>query len=156
MTDLSDRTTDVPDAIDREIWIDADMERVWSLISCPGFWVGDGLRFDLAGEPGDIVLAETDRYGTFPVEVVDHNPPYTATYRWASAFPGETPGEGTATTVRFTLEPVDGGVRVRVRESGFASLKGGADFRLGKYQANVGGWAKQLDALHAAAERARS
>jgi uncharacterized protein YndB with AHSA1/START domain len=156
MTGSRSPGTPVPDAIESEVWIDAAIEHVWSLVSRPGFWVGDGLRFDLNGGPGETVIAETERYGTFPVEIVALNPPYTATYRWASAFPGEHPVEGTATTIRFMLEPINGGVRVRVRESGFASLKGGEDFRLGKYRDNVGGWAKQLDALKAAAESDRS
>lgn len=79
-------------------------------------------------------------------------PPRYAAYRWASGFPGEEPGEANATLVEVSLAERDGGVVVRVVESGFAGLRGGRTFRDARHEDNVAGWAMQLARLVAAAE----
>ena len=140
------------DAIEREIFIEAGIERVWSLVSKTGFWVGDGLRFDVDAKEGETVALDAGAYGRFPVRVERLDPPRYAAYRWASAFPGVAPTAANSTLVEIILVEWEGGVLLRLRESGFASLSGGRDFRTAKRDDNVAGWAMQLERLRLAGE----
>lgn len=137
----------VRDAIEREIFIRAGIERVWSLVSRVGFWVGDDLHFDHEAGEGDLVVIETETYGNFPVRVERLDAPRYAAYRWASGFPGSTPVDGNSTLVEFTLQELDGGVLVQVRESGFSKLQVAEGVRQSLYADNAGGWIAQIQAL---------
>ena len=140
------------DTIEREIFIMSTIDHVWSLVSRVGFWVGDDLRFDMEAREGELVVIDTTNYGSFPVQVTRLDAPRYAAYRWASAFPGATPTEDNSTLVEFTLTERDGGVVVRLKESGFANLTADAAVRDAAHADNVGGWAQQLDRLRSAAE----
>lgn len=140
------------DRIEREIFIRAGIERVWSLVSRAGFWVGDELRFDAEAAEGQTVVMDAGPRGRFPVRVERLEPPRYAAYRWASGFPGEEPTGNNATLVEFSLVERDGGVVVRVVESGFATLRGTRGFRDARREDNVAGWAMQLARLVTAAE----
>jgi uncharacterized protein YndB with AHSA1/START domain len=140
------------DAIEREIFIQAGIDHVWSLVSSAGFWVGEDLHFDAEAVEGDTVMIDTAAYGRFPVRVERLEPPRYAAYRWASGFPGADLTAENSTLVEFTLVEQDGGAMVRLRESGFASLAGAQDFRDSKRADNVAGWAAQLEQLRLAAE----
>lgn len=139
------------DAIEREIFIEAGIEHVWSLVSKVGFWIGDELRFDREGAEGEVVVVDTDKHGNFPVRVDRLDAPHYAAYRWASAFPGEVPDDVNSTLVEFSLIEQDGGVLVRLRESDFNELAGGVTVRQAARDANVTGWERQLDLLRQAA-----
>ncbi len=78
------------DRIERETLIAAPLERVWSLVAEPGFWVADkaSLPGTVARE-GESMVAKNAEYGEFPVRVEKVEPPTYLAYRWASAFPGE-------------------------------------------------------------------
>ncbi|MGY0234482.1 SRPBCC domain-containing protein [Longispora urticae] len=142
------------DRIERETLIAAPLERVWSLVSEPGFWVADA-----AGAPGtaavagESTVARNPQFGDFPVRVVKVEPPTYVAYRWASAFPGQEPGEGNSTLVEFTLTAEGDKTRLRVVESGFADLAGSADVRVSAVDDNAGGWAQVFDAVRNRAER---
>src|SRR5690606_26133223 len=142
------------DTIEREIFIRAGIDHVWSLVSKVGFWVGDDLVFDNEAGEGETVVIPTDKYGDFPVRVDRLEPPRYAAYRWASAYPGAGITEDNSTLVEFTLDEQDGGVMLRVKESGFATLAGTRDFRDARREDNVEGWAAQLEALRVVAEGA--
>lgn len=135
------------DVIKQEIFIQADLGRVWSLVAKTGFWVGDGLHFESEAKEGETVVIDTPRYGRFPVQVERLDPPRYAAYRWASGAPGAAPTESSSTLVEFTLVERDGGVLLHLKESGFARLAGGQAFR----DDNLAGWAKQLERLRQAA-----
>ncbi|TDU80274.1 activator of Hsp90 ATPase-like protein [Streptomyces sp. KS 21] len=68
-------------------------------------------------------------------------------YRWASAFPGEELREDNSTLVEFTLTAEGDKTRLRVVESGFATLSGPEDLRAKAVKDNTGGWPQVLDAL---------
>src|SRR6266536_2726368 len=110
------------DRIEREILVDAPIERVWRLVSEPGWWIGDGDRSaqDISRD-GDLVTVDDPRYGRYLVLVVSADAPHHVSYR-SSPLPGEPPAEGTSTLVEFVLAEQGGGTLVRVVESGFASL----------------------------------
>jgi uncharacterized protein YndB with AHSA1/START domain len=142
------------DAIEREIFIRADIDRVWSLVSKAGFWVGDDLHFDADAREGETVVIDAGTHGRFPVRVDRFESPRYAAYRWASGFPGAEPTVANSTLVEFTLVEQDGGVLLRVKESGFATLAGAPAFRDARRDDNVAGWAAQLERLRRAAEGA--
>lgn len=142
------------DRIERETLIEAPLERVWTLVAQPGFWVADkaSLPGTVARE-GESLMAKNSEYGEFPVRVEKVEPPTYLAYRWASAFPGEELREDNSTLVEFTLTPEGGGTRLRVVESGFAGLTGSAELRGQSLKDNTQGWPMELDALKKRAEQ---
>ena len=144
-------TTAVQDRIERETLIAASQDRVWSLVTEPGFWVAPTGATAVAGET---TVPHSDTYGDYPVRVEKLEPKRYVSYRWASAFSGEALREGITTLVEFTLTPEDGGTRLRVVESGFAALEGSDDTRRGAWKDNTDGWAEVMDAFKKRAEEA--
>ncbi|MEU0522325.1 SRPBCC domain-containing protein [Streptomyces niveus] len=142
------------DRIERETLIAAPLERVWSLVAQPGFWVAD--KANLPGtvaKEGESMVAKNAEYGDFPVRVEKVEPPTYLAYRWASAFPGEELREENSTLVEFTLAPEGDGTRLRVVESGFAALSGSEELRGQAVKDNTVGWPQELGALKARAEQ---
>jgi len=143
------------DRIERETLIAASLERVWSLVAEPAFWVADkaSLPGTVARE-GESMVAKNSEYGDFPVRVEKVDPPTYLAYRWASAFPGQELRDDNSTLVEFTLTPEGDKTRLRVVESGFAALAGSEELRSRALKDNTGGWPQELDALKARAEQA--
>lgn len=141
------------DRIERETLIGASVERVWSLVAEPGFWAADaGSVSGTVAREGDVVVAKHSEYGEFPVRVEKVEPPTYLAYRWASAFSGQVPDTGNSTLVEFTLTAEGDRTRLRVVESGFASLSGPEELRGNAHRDNSGGWVQVLDALKARVE----
>ncbi|MEU0598146.1 SRPBCC domain-containing protein [Streptomyces sp. NPDC006393] len=141
------------DRIERETLIQASLERVWSLVAQPGFWVADKATLPgTVAREGESMVARNPEYGDFPVRVEKVDPPTYLAYRWASAFPGEELREDNSTLVEFTLTPEGAGTRLRVVESGFARLAGSEELRHKALKDNTGGWPLELDALKKRAE----
>lgn len=142
------------DRIERETLIAAPLERVWSLVAAPGFWVDDTAALSGAvAEEGASMVAKNAEYGDFPVRVEKVEPPVYLAYRWASAFPGEELREDNSTLVEFTLTAEGDKTRLRVVESGFAALAGSEELRGKAVEDNSGGWPQVLDALRKRAEQ---
>lgn len=137
--------------IEHDIFIEVPLQGVWERVSQPAWWVGeegpDHVRTD-----GMRIVAETEKYGIFPVLIEKMDPPNSIAYRWASAFAGEEPLEGNSTLVEFSLIPENGGTRLRVVESGFAHLDATEHERSKFYEENNKGWLQQLDMLKRNAE----
>ncbi|GLY66718.1 SRPBCC domain-containing protein [Amycolatopsis taiwanensis] len=141
------------DRIEREVLIAAAPERVWSLVAEPGFWVTDdeSVRGTTVTE-GQILVARHSEHGDFPMRVEKADPPNYLAYRWVSAFPGEELREDNSTLVEFTLTPEGDGTRLRVVESGFATLPTSDDNRRNVISDHVTGWTQCTAALAARAE----
>jgi uncharacterized protein YndB with AHSA1/START domain len=140
------------DRIERETLIAAPLERVWSLVTEPGFWVAD--KASLPGtvaKEGELTVAKNPEHGDFPVRVEKVEPPTYVAYRWASAFPGQELREDNSTLVEFTLTQEGEQTRLRVVESGFAALAGAEELRGQALKDNTHGWPLELDALKARA-----
>ncbi|HEX4224354.1 MAG TPA: SRPBCC domain-containing protein [Pseudonocardiaceae bacterium] len=136
------------DKIEREIHINAGIDRVWELVSQPGWWVGEGVDDGATFvDEGEYLVVTHPKHGRFPIKVEDVRPTDYLAYRWASAFAGEEPTEGRGTLVEFWLAERDGGTQVRVVESGFAALATSADARQGAFEGNTEGWRQELDLL---------
>jgi uncharacterized protein YndB with AHSA1/START domain len=141
----------VQDRIEREILIDAPVERVWSLVAEPGWWIGDGDRSaQRRRREGDLDIIEDPRYGVFPIRTEKVEPRDYVAFRW---LPVEGPSEESSTLVEFTLREQDGGTLVRVVESGFAALSVSDEERRKRVEGNTKGWEAQLGILRAAAVR---
>ncbi|MFF3209088.1 SRPBCC domain-containing protein [Streptomyces sp. NPDC002886] len=136
------------DRIERDTLIEASLERVWSLVAEPGFWVADeGSLAGTVAREGESVVAKNSEYGEFPVRVEKVDPPTYLAYRWASAFPGQELRADNSTLVEFTLSREGDKTRLRVVESGFAALAGSEELRDKALKDNTGGWPQVLDAF---------
>ncbi|WP_214318224.1 SRPBCC domain-containing protein [Nonomuraea sediminis] len=136
------------DRIERDTLIEAPLERVWSMVAEPGFWVAEeGSVAGTVAREGETMVAKNSRYGDFPVRVEKVEPPTYLAYRWASAFPGQELSDDNSTLVEFTLTQEGDNTRLRVVESGFAALAGSEELRSQAFKDNTGGWPEVLDAF---------
>jgi len=143
------------DRIERETVIEAPIERVWSLVTQPGWWAAQDMA-DVAGtvaRAGETVIAPNSMHGDFPVHVERVDPPTFVAYRWASAFPGHELRDDNSTLIEFTLTDEGGKTRLRVVESGFGGLAGSGELRHQAFKDNTAGWAEMIEVLKTAAER---
>jgi uncharacterized protein YndB with AHSA1/START domain len=147
----------VNDQIERETLINAPVERVWELITEAehlGRWFGDaGAEIDL--RPGGAIVLRWAEYGTNRGRVVAVEPHTRFSYRWAPFKDpgGEEPDDGNSTLVEFTLQPEGGATRLRVVESGFASLATSDEQRAKNLNGNTDGWAQEIGELREYAEK---
>lgn len=137
------------DRFEFDTLIAAPLERVWSVVVAPGFWVAD--EASVAGtvaKEGESTVAKNPEYGDFAVRVEKVRPEesYVA-YRWAPGFPGEELRVGNNTLLEFSLTEESDGTRLTLAESGFASLAGSEESRDKVAAANADGWPKVLDAV---------
>ncbi|OWY59288.1 polyketide cyclase, partial [cyanobacterium TDX16] len=73
------------------------------------------------------------------VTVVDAVPGRLFSFRWL--YPADEPaGPGNSLLVTFTLEPVDGGTRVRMVEAGWQDKDWTAEQLDSQFRDNSGGW----------------
>lgn len=142
--------------IEQEITIKAGLERVWELVTVPGWWVPTQAPVPVDRTPGSVTERVHEKYGRFPVEVVEMNPRTYASFRWASQFPGEGLADGRTTLVEFFVRQEPEGVRVKVRESGFAELAASEEVRESGFKANTEGWSMELADLRKRSEAAAS
>ncbi|MCM2387729.1 SRPBCC family protein [Streptomyces albipurpureus] len=151
-----DHSTD-RDRIEREISIAAPIERVWAVLTEPqhvGTWFGQGQPTPVDLRPGGTMLLDHGEQGQFPTTIVEVDPPHHFSYRWATAHPGEQAVDGNSTLVEFTLAPEGDGTRLRVVESGFASITIPEDRRSSaSYEAHEGGWTEQTVNIRKYAEQ---
>ena len=131
------------DRIDRSIEIDASAERVWDLVTRPGWWINEGtvdpgpdVRVD-----GDVTVLTHPRYGEFRLETVESRPPSYVAYRWLEPEMG-----GAGTLVEFSIEPRGDGVTLTVAESGFSQLGKPREEWLKRREGNDTGWQDELRA----------
>ena len=148
------------DRIEQEITINAPLDRVWQLVSEPGWWVPSTITEPADHTPGHQVVRESEKWGRFPVEVVRVDPKNYAAFRWASQAPGSELTSANTTLVEFHVDPAGdndqdtGAVRVKVVESGFAALDAPEPVREQQLKDNTGGWEMELGSLRERAEAA--
>lgn len=123
------------DTIEREVHIDAPVERVWELITSAehvGRWFGDaGAELEL--RPGGALKVHWKDNGSVDGVVEDVEPTTRFSYRWRHP-------DAASTLVEFTLTPTGSGTRLHVRESGFAT-------RRSLYDGHLKGWEIELGHL---------
>jgi uncharacterized protein YndB with AHSA1/START domain len=141
------------DRIEHSVLIEAPLDRVWDLVTEPGWWVPTEKPVPTDRTPGAIAVRESEQYGRFPVQVVSVDPKTYAAFRWASTSAGEDlTGENT-TLVEFHLATEAEAVKVTVVESGFAALPIPEEARSKGFESNTKGWGMELDSLRDRAQQ---
>jgi uncharacterized protein YndB with AHSA1/START domain len=136
----------VPDEIDREIVIDAPPSVVWAIVTEAQHlarWFSDEAEIDL--RPGGRMLLTWRGLGTYQARVEAVDPPRLFSFRWQTRR-GEF-SEANSTLVVMTLEAEDARTRLRVVESGFATLPLPDDARARYADENSKGWVTEFDEL---------
>ncbi len=144
----------VPEQIECEIVIAAPLDRVWAALTEAqhiGTWFGDaGAEIDL--RPGGSAVFRWQEDGSFHATIERVDPYQVFAYRWAHKA-GEPPRAGNSTLVEFTLHPEGDGTRLRVVESGFATLDMTEAEQAKNAAMNTEGWQEELDELREYAQR---
>jgi uncharacterized protein YndB with AHSA1/START domain len=145
--------TVLPDAVTREIDIDAPPDVVWGIVTEARHlagWFSDEAEIDL--RPGGLMLLTWHGHDAYRARVETVEPPLTFAFRWVLR-DGEEPAPGGSTLVVMTLTATDAGTRLRVVESGFSDLSWPEPERARYAGQNANGWIKELDELLAYAAR---
>ena len=134
-----------PDAIEKEIVINAPVETVYRVITEPAQiaqWFADAADLDpVPGGEGTLTFEDRATSQRMAVRLVVQaaEPPHRFAFRWDSP-DGERPHEGNSLLVEFTLTAEGDGTRLRVTESGFTALSRPDDEKVGYYEAHDKGW----------------
>ena len=144
---ISNETLDT-DRIERSITIGATPERVWQIVSEPGWWINGGTlrphRIEDAGDRTSIVHDE--EHGAFRIRTERLDPPRYAAFRWI----GREDEKGAGTLTEFWVEDAADGVTLRVVESGLENVP--ESEREAYLRDNIRGWETELAAARTAAE----
>ncbi|WP_122816072.1 SRPBCC domain-containing protein [Nocardioides pantholopis] len=136
----------VRDTIDREVYVDAAPATVWQVITRPEHvrrWFGDDATF--VAEPGAEGTVGWDAHGEYPLRVELVEPTTRFAFRWIRRTGVDL--RECSTLVEFELVPEGRGTRLRVTESGFASLPWPPEERTGHAEENAAGWQRELEEL---------
>jgi uncharacterized protein YndB with AHSA1/START domain len=141
-----------PDRIERTVELPHPPATVWAaLTTAEGLssWFGDEAAIDLRpGGPAQMSWADGI---TVEMRVERVEEPRVFGYTWEVG--GLPAGDPRRTYVEFTLEPVAGGTRLTVVESGFAQLSDDAHRK--SYHSHTEGWASELGELASYLDAAR-
>lgn len=135
------------DRIERQVDINATAERVWGLVSRPGWFINDGRvvdhRIEEVGDGEHLVHDPT--HGEFRIRTEKLDPPHYAAFRWTG---GEADQhiEQRSTLVEFWIRERPGGVTLKVLESGFDKLGVTEEERRRQVADNTEGWETELEA----------
>jgi uncharacterized protein YndB with AHSA1/START domain len=141
------------DRIEQRITIRSTQDKVWQLVTRPGWWL-PGSKAEPARSPVRLPVEYGGDSRPYVIDVVRVEPQGYVSFRWASAFGGAAPVPGNATLVEFYLRAVGDEVGVTVVESGFASLDLSDALREDAWKGNTGGWQYELAGLRIRAEQA--
>ena len=135
------------DRVEDRIDIDAPADRVWDLVSRPGWWINEGeVEPDTeVRREGELDVVNHAKWGEFRFRTVELDRPRYAAFRW-HASPGGPFPEDASTLVEFWVEDRAGGVTLKVRESGFSTLGDDRSAWLKHREGNVEGWRSELGA----------
>ena len=139
----------IPNAIEKEVVIDAPLEVVWRVVTNPEQirqWFADEAEVELrVGGTGRLRFKSGDSY-QLQVEALE--PPRRFAFRWVQP-EGAPVRAHNSMLVEFLLEPEAGGTRLRVVESGFDTIDW-SDAEKAKYaDGHSAGWHVLLDRLRA-------
>jgi len=138
----------IPDAIEKEVVIEAPLEVVWRVVTDPEQirqWFADEAEVELrVGGGGRLRFKSGDSY-QLQIEALE--PPRRFAFRWVQPEGSPVRAESSL-LVEFLLEPEAGGTRLRVVESGFDTIDW-SEAAKAKYADNHSrGWQVLLDRLH--------
>ncbi|MCD2118407.1 MULTISPECIES: SRPBCC family protein [Rhodococcus] len=136
--------TDELDRIERDITIDAPVDRVWTLVAEPGWYINDNEWTEHRLEhDGDLTTVHDPVHGAFVFRTVTLDEPHYAAFRWLA---DHTDPDSPSTLVEFRLTALDTDTtELRVTETGFDSLPGDASERRTRFEENSRGWTTELE-----------
>lgn len=138
------------DRIERSIEIEASAERVFGLISEPGWFVNDGeITEHTITTEGQVSTVHDPKCGTFRIETVTLEPPHYAAFRWRGGSEGLGAPDDPHSLIEFRITQIAGEpsqVRLTVVESGLAALDAAAVEQRRRYDENARGWEQELQA----------
>lgn len=136
------------DRIERSIEINASAEKVWELIAEPGWFINEGeIREHRIDYQGDLAIVHDSKWGTYAIRTLANEPPRYIAFQWLRGDASDPATQEVGTTVEFWIdERVDGGVVLRVAESGFANLSPDAEEVRKEFEGNTEGWEIELAA----------
>ncbi|MBO0873780.1 MAG: SRPBCC domain-containing protein [Pseudonocardia sp.] len=133
-----------PDRIERTVEVAHPPEKVWAALTTAeglGTWFGNWAAIDLRPGGSAQMTWTNGHKAEMRVERVEE--PKIFGFSWRIyGLPDDDPRR---TYVEFTLEPVGGGTRLTVVETGFAQLP--EDVYRTAYEGNTRGWANELGEL---------
>jgi uncharacterized protein YndB with AHSA1/START domain len=140
------------DRIERSIRINATADRVWRIVSEPGWWINNGeLAAHRIDDKADgTVVVHDPTHGAWQIGVERLEPPRYAAFRWLGREGDDGLVEGANTLTEFWIEDDADGVTLRVVESGFDAIPMAE--REAYLRRNTSGWEKELAAARTAAE----
>lgn len=137
------------DEIVREMVLPAPPQRVWRALTQAdqlSKWFGTGASVDL--RVGGRISFEWEQFADqAPGEIEEIDEPRRFVFRWHpfGHMKDVQVDPSLRTRVEFDLEPHDEGTKIRVRETGFASLPEAIAAR--SHEDNAGGWTSELNDL---------
>ncbi len=138
----------VPNTVTADTYIDAPLEDTWAILTGPEqireWFQLERISADM--RPGGDLVFHWAEHGTHYARVEALEPPSRFAFRW-TLVSGEPIREGNSTLVEFTLETEGRGTRLRVLESGFASLDGGEEAQRTHIEQNTGGWTGTFEGI---------
>ena len=150
-------STALQDTINKEIVIDAPRERVYDALTQAdklSQWFPDAVEGEI--KPGERPVFDFGEYGRHSAYVVATDPHSYVAYRWIPGsihvphgFIGDVLTQPN-TLCEFHLDEIPEGTRVRLIESGFASLP--EEFYAKSIEDNTGGWDVMIYRLKTYAE----
>jgi uncharacterized protein YndB with AHSA1/START domain len=145
------------DRIERDVYIAADADRVWAVLTQPehvGTWFGSGDPAEIDLRPGGRIVFDHGAHGKLPAIIERVEQPSLFSFRWAADDTGgREPTDVNSTLVEFTLASEGEGTRLRVIESGFTKVQAEPDVIERRYKANAGGWGEAIRSLAAYAQK---
>ena len=133
-----------PDRIVRSLDIAHPPAKVWAALTTAeglGTWFGNKATIDL--RPGGAASLTWDDEQEKDLRIERVEEPTVLGFTWGiDGLPDDDPRR---TYVEFTLEPVEGGTRLTVVETGFGQLSDDEHDR--SFGGNVDGWARELGEL---------
>jgi uncharacterized protein YndB with AHSA1/START domain len=141
------------DRIEHSVLIESPLDRVWDLVTEPGWWVPSQTPAPIDRTPGAIAIRESEQWGRFAVQVVSFDPKTYAAFRWASTSPGEDLSSDNTTLVEFRLANDGEAIKVTVVETGFAALPISEEARRKGFDGNTQGWGEELNSLRDRAQQ---
>lgn len=138
------------DRLERQVVLDAPASRVWRAITDVeqfNRWFGVELTtpFTPGGESRGSITIRNYEHLTMQIWIERMEPERLFSFRWhPNATDPDVDYSGEPTTlVTFTMEPVEGGTRLTIVESGFDALP--AARRASAFAGNGEGWSAQLE-----------
>lgn len=138
----------IQNTIERELLVQASIDSVWSALTeadqISKWFASGGAGIDL--RPAGTMTLDFGEHGRHRATVETVEPVTRFAFRWALV-PDAEPVDGNSVTVEFNLENRGDSTHIRLVESGFAALDGGAEAQSRFRDGNGKGWDGCLKAL---------